>query len=254
MGNLIKYEIKGYWKETLGLMAVIIISNVLLLTKVDDWTRQTVVGLSILMSTATMAVVFVWNIKNFSKDLKENTAYLLFSLPISSNSLLASKLIASFIQYIAVFLTNSIFAYYNCIKIAPNLNEVISKVNLGFVVLSIFYCIIFYVGFLCVIYFSIALSKIAVRKKRKIAKLGSWVVFIIICIGIAKISDLLDKFFPQTFSINPMNLNIVAGDGMKIMVPDQLININIAQSILDICIAVVFFIATSYLLREKLDI
>lgn len=253
MGNLIKYEIKGYLKETVGLMAVIIISNILLLTKVDAWTRQAVAGLSTFITIATMVVVFVWNIKNFSRDLKENTAYLLFSLPISSNSLLASKLITSFIQYIAVFFTNFIFLYYNSVKIEPNINEAISKLNIGFIFLSIFYCIITYVGFLCVIYFSIALSKTAVKKKRKIAKLGSWVVFIITCIGIAKVSDLLDRFFPQTFSVNAMNLNVLSGD-MKIMVPNQLVNINIAQSIFDICIAVVFFIATSYLLREKLDI
>ena len=50
-----------------------------------------------------------------------------------------------------------------------------------------------------------------------------------------------------------MNLNTLSGD-MTIMVSDQLVNINIAQSIFDICIAVVFFIATSYLLRKKLDI
>ncbi|PRR80108.1 hypothetical protein CLLI_04920 [Clostridium liquoris] len=253
MGNLIKYEIKGYLKETLGLIAVIIISNILLLAKVDAWTRQTILALSTFITIATIVVVFVWNIKNFSRDLKENTAYLLFSLPISSNSLLASKLITSFIQYIAVLFTNFIFLYYNSIKIKLNINEAISKLNIGFILLGIFYCIITYVGLLCVIYFSIALSKAAVKKKRKIAKLGSWVIFIITCIGITKISDLLYRFFPQTFSVNAMNLNTLSGD-MTIMVSDQLVNINIAQSIFDICIAVVFFIATSYLLRKKLDI
>ncbi|WP_027623126.1 hypothetical protein [Clostridium lundense] len=254
MGNLIKYEIKGYWKETLGLIAVVIIANILLLTKVEVWTRQTVVALSTFITVASMVVAFVWNIKNFSKDLKENTAYLLYTLPVSTNCLLASKLVASFIQYTAVFLTNCIFLYYNAIKIAPDINKAISNLNIWFILLSVFYHVITYMGFLCVIYFSISVGKVAVKKKRKIAKLGSWIVFILICVGISKISDILDKFFPQTFAMKAMNLNIMSGDSMKIMMPESLININIAQATLDICIAVVFFIATSYLLRKKLDI
>lgn len=254
MGNLIKYEIKGYWKETLGLIAVIIIGNILLLAKVDAWTRQAVVGLSTFITVASMVVAFVWNIKIFSKDLKENTAYLLYTLPVSSNSLLASKLVASFIQYTAVFLSNFMFLYYNLSKVDSNINETISKINMEFILFGILYHLIAYAGLLCVIYFSISVGKVAVKKKRKIAKLGSWIVFILICIGISKISDVLDKFFPQTFSMKAMNLNVMSGDGMKIMMPESLININIAQATLDVCIAVVFFIATSYLLRKKLDI
>lgn len=254
MGNLIKYEIKGYLKETLGLIAVIIIGNILLLTKVESWTRQAVVALSTFITVASMVVAFIWNIKNFSKDLKENTAYLLYTLPVSSNCLLASKLVASFIQYTVVFLTNCIFLYYNTIKIAPNINESINNLNIWFILLVIFYHMITYIGFLCIIYFSISVGKVAVKKKRKIAKLGSWIVFILICIGISEISDVLDKFFPQTFAMKAMNLNVISGDGMKIMMPESLTNINIAQSILDVSIAVVFFIATSYLLRKKLDI
>ncbi|KAJ49756.1 hypothetical protein BD780_001427 [Clostridium tetanomorphum] len=244
MKNLIKYEIKGYWKETIGLIMVVIVANLFLLTKVGTWPRPVVTGFCTILTVATMVVAFIWNIKNFSKDLNENTSYLIYALPVSSNSLLTSKLISSLIQYFAVAITNLIFLYHNVLKLDIKVNEAISNLNINFILFSIFYYIVGYLGILCTIYFSIALSKAAIKKKMKIAKLGPWIVFILISIVMVKISDALLEIFPQAIYISTMNIPGVNLNS----------NINIAQFIFDICIVAIFFTATSYILRRKLDV
>lgn len=254
MFNLIKYELKGYYKDFIIAAGIITLINLFLFSRAHVWEVQSIMAISFMVSFAAAVVVFIWNIKIYSRDMYEDTGYLLCTVPQRGHSILASKLISALIQALVVGAVTLLFNYIvlkSTSKIDINLSimmeDVIRNVNLGFVLFMVLASFFEYFYFLLVIYFCITLSKVAV-KRRKIGKMSSFILFIIISIVFGKVTQFLMTTFPQS-----INLNILSSKSNLFMQGAQLMPINIAVTIFNIAVFILMFLATSYIIENKLD-
>lgn len=254
MFNLIKYELKGYYKDFIIAAGIITLINLFLFSRTHVWEVQSIMAISFMVSFAAAVVVFIWNIKIYSRDMYEDTGYLLCTVPQRGHSILASKLISALIQALVVGAVTLLFNYIvlkSTSKIDINLSimmeDVIRNVNLGFVLFMVLASFFEYFYFLLVIYFCITLSKVAV-KRRKIGKMSSFILFIIISIVFGKVTQFLMTTFPQS-----INLNILSSKSNLFMQGAQLMPINIAVTIFNIAVFILMFLATSYIIENKLD-
>ncbi|MBV7274393.1 hypothetical protein [Clostridium thailandense] len=250
MFNLIKYELKGYFKDFIIILGIIALINILLYTRMNTWPRGAIVSLSFLVSFAAAIVVLIWNIKLFSRDMYEDSGYLLFTLPQTGYSILGSKLITSIIQVLIVGAVALIFNFISLQSIdnfRNNAQIVFSNINPNLAPISIISSLINYVFFLTTIYFSISLSKIAIRK-RKFGKLGAFVIFVIFSLIVGKITMSISNTFPQSFKLNLLS----AQSQISLYGPSN-ISINIAATIFSVMLFILMFIATSYIIENRID-
>lgn len=255
MGNLIKYEIKGNIKELLGLISVIILGNLFIFFRIGKFgitSGNTLLVINNIIAVAATVVVFIWNVKMFTRSLNDDTGYLEYNLPVSSNKLIGSKVIWALIQQAIVMIICVLFIGINFYKVGAinnlKLSEVFTTFNINFIIYILLVGIIYYIQVLTAIYFSVSLSRVAIKKKRKIAKLGSWVIFIILSIIISKAIDFIERVFPNSVAINIFSNNPIFKSDYAIY------NINTASTIFDFILIIVFFLGTSYLIRKKVDI
>lgn len=254
MFNLIKYELKGYYKDFIIAAGIITLINLFLISRVHVWEVQSIMAISFMVSFAAAVVVFIWNIKIFSRDMYEDSGYLLCTVPQHGYSILASKLISALIQALVVGAITLIFNYIvlkTTSKIDINLSimaeDVIRNVNLGFVLFMVLTSFFEYFYFLLVIYFCITLSKVAIKRKR-MGKMTSFIIFIIISIVFGKVTQFLTTTFPQS-----INLNILSSKSNLFTQGSQVMPINIAVTIFNIVVFLLMFAVTSYIIENKLD-
>jgi len=95
------------------------------------------------------------------------------------------------------------------------------------------------------------IGKVAFRNK-KIGKIGSFVAFILLILFLGWIQTRIKILFPQTINLT----KLIGYATMDVNQTDilSLVEINIASLILEICIFAIFFISSSYLLDEKVDL
>jgi ABC-2 type transport system permease protein len=254
MVNLIKYELKGYYKEIVILIAIIIIGNLLIFTRYNVWSHTALATLSFLLCFAASIAVFIWNISIFGRDLYGDTGYLLFTLPIKGYKIVAAKLITSFFQVAIINIIAFIFIYINFLSIqgmSTGLKQLSDSINPVFVICLAVSIIFEYIYLLSLIYFSLSVSKVAI-KNRKVGKLGTFIIIIIISTIIGKITAYLSQVFPQFFNINLLSPSGVLS--MNFDIANNLIPVNIAAMIFSILMFLVFFIVSSYLIEKKIDI
>lgn len=250
MFNLVKYELKGYYKDFIIIIGAMAALNILLYTRTNIWPQAAIAGSSFLISFAAAVVVFIWNIRLFSRDVYEDSGYLLFTLPQSGYSVLGSKIITSLAQGLIVAAAALLFNYISIrgmseLKIGfGDLMRVISPQFIAEIIIS---SLFEYVYLLTTIYFSVALSKVAIKKKR-FGKLSGFIIFIVISIIVAKITDMLVNIFPQTF-----NLDIITVQSQLVMYGSHSIPVNIAAVILNIILFILMFIGTAYIIENKID-
>ncbi|MCH5138222.1 hypothetical protein JMF89_13555 [Clostridiaceae bacterium UIB06] len=254
MFNLIKYELKGYYKDFIIAIGLIALVSLFLITRANVWQVQSITAFSFMVSFAAAVVVFIWNIRTFSRDMYEDTGYLLLTLPQRGYSILASKLISALIQSLVVGAVTLLFNYIVLkstskmdINFSIMLTDITRNVNLSFVMFMIFAALLEYFYFLIVIYFSITLSKVAIKKK-KFGKFSSFIIFIIISIVFEKLTQFLTTTFPKS-----INLNILSSNSHLFMQGTQFMPINIAVAVFNIIVFILMFLATSYIIENKLD-
>lgn len=254
MFNLIKYELKGYYKDFIIAIGLIALVSLFLISRANVWQVQSITALSFMVSFAAAVVVFIWNIRTFSRDMYEDTGYLLLTLPQRGYSILASKLISSLIQSLVVGAVTLLFNYIVLrstskmdINFSIMLTDITRNINPSFVLFIILATFLEYFYFLIVIYFSITLSKVAIKKK-KVGKLSSFIIFIIISIVFGKLTQFLTTTFPKS-----INLNILSSSSHLFMQGAQLMPINIAVAVFNIIVFILMFLATSYIIENKLD-
>lgn len=252
MGNLIKYEIKGYIKDVIGLILVILFFQMLLLIKgVDIFDEKALVIVFVnLIAFGSAVITLIWNIKLFSKDIYEDTSYLIYTIPKSTNVILGSKFIASFIQFAIVFLVNSFFVL-NYFNITLNVFEYIREIPVYLILLVILNGIAGYFSLLAMIYFSITLGKVATRKT-KLGKAAAWIIFLITSTVLQYIQFFIIKNLPDTLANNLKNITMYEKGSVHIVY--GLANVNILDIIFSMIIFIILFFSTSYLLKEKLDL
>jgi hypothetical protein len=252
MINLIRYELKGYAKDFIITFGIIFILNILLYTRIGVWEEPSIGVASYMISFAVMIGVFIWNITLFTRDMYNDSGYLLFTLPETGYSILGSKILTSLIQNIIVGVVAVFFNFIVFTRILPNWKEILSKtlgvLNPGLVLFAIMSSIIYFLYFLTTIYFSISLSKVAIRNK-KFGKLSAFIIFVVLSIVVGELTSTIMKVFPEDFTIN-----IISAKSQLLMQSMHGIEINIASIIFNAILFVVLFLATSFILENKIDL
>jgi len=251
MFKLIKYELRATFLTIIGICTTVIIANLLLMIKKNSW-QIAVPALSLILAVVAIVVIFISSLKIMSKYLYEDSGYLLFTLPQSGVSIIGSRLITALIQISIVVFVSVLMCYFT---ITPKIDFAFLKdIKLGIMLYSIvnYICMIFYS--LTIIYFCMVMGKVALKGK-KIGKIGSFIIFIILTMIIGWVSVKTTTLLPQNLDLSNFSINTTnALVNSDFSVSGGNYNINIAQSILDIIIFAGLFMTSSYLIDKKLDL
>jgi ABC-2 type transport system permease protein len=238
MLKLVKYELRSNLFVILGIFITLIIANLLLLTRINSWGTELVLGSSAFLFLVTIIIIFIFSLNIMSKYLHNDSGYLLLTLPQSGTSIIISRLITGLIQ-IAIVISVSLF-FFHFIS-SGNMSFEILK-NLKFYGINLIIYTYGTVYLLTFIYFCMILGKVAFRNK-KIGKVGSFVVFVLLSLLLGWISQKLQTLFPQAMDFS----NLLTSTTIEL-------KFNIASSIFEICTLAIFFISGSYLLDKKVDL
>ncbi|APM39632.1 hypothetical protein [Clostridium kluyveri] len=258
MFKLAKYDLKGCFKDFIIMVSTIIILNLALLTRINVWSSDAIFFLSLLIGGVASVVVLIWNVTIFSRDLYEDTSYLVFTTPKSGKNILMNKVVTAIIQCLIVSIIVGIFTVIllQILKLTQNfmalditaLRQFINAFTPQFWVLAILSVLVVYITFLLTIYLSITLGRVAI-KNRKFGKLGAFGIFILLSLVQVKLEDIFLNIFPQTFNLKVKNVNNIFID----VLPSG-IDLNISLIVLSIIIIVAMFYAIAYLIENKLDL
>lgn len=234
MLNLIKYELRGKFLSIAGICLTVIIGNLFLMTKVGSWEIGVPV-LSTFLGVGALIVMFLSSLTLMSDYLYDEQGYLLFTLPQSGVSIMLSRLLAAVAQ-ISMITIVSILMF--CLVD----QEKIMKAILRHVeVHELLYSVVMYlwtiVSALTLIYFCLVVGKIALKGK-KLGKIGSFIIFILLSVGHNGLTFIISNFFPQSVQLDSIST----------------ITINIGTTIFDVVAFAILFWATSYLLENKVEL
>ncbi|MBU3072780.1 hypothetical protein [Clostridium estertheticum] len=251
MFKLVKYELRANFLTIIGICITVIVASLLLMTQKGTWSSTAILALSGCLIIGSVIVIFIASLKIMSKYLHNDSGYLLFTLPQSGMSIITSRLLASLIQ-ISIIVAVSFFMSY------LTLTDKIDFSFLGDIKPGlILYSIINYVGgiiyFLTIIYFCMVIGKIALKGK-KIGKIGSFVIFIILSIVIGWLSSKITNLLPQNLNFSDFSINTTNVLNFGTTASESAFNINLAGAIFDIIVFIGLFMGTSYLIDKKLDL
>jgi hypothetical protein len=296
MRKYMKYEIKGTYKFILGILLVVLIASTVIQLNVQSDISGGTNGFeglgfkallfitSILVIFGAFLTAFFYIIGSFRKELYDDRGYLTFTLPLTGNQILGSKLLVSLLWYIT--LGSGIVIYNMLLSLILFGNEwtyiiktIFENINMSIISVGIM-GIVSTIVTLILIYFSIALSRVSIRNK-KIG--GIWfVVFIILNMFVTFITYKVSGLFPyylnlsnfsidhiyniNTFltqsvnsvdsfnAINGMQILGNGSDALMFMGSDFKPYINIFGNLFQIGVMVVGFLGTGYLIEKKIDL
>ena len=283
MIKFIKYELKGSYKFFLGIFIVASIASGFIQMYLSNIIKQTLQyqffdkDLSIMLNATAFLIlissiiaVFLYIANSFKKEVDNNRAYLTFTLPLTGNQILASKLIvATFwlvflglsIMLINLGLASILFGTkYEIVKlIVQNLyfpeSLAIASSNFASLIISVMF-----------IYLAITLSKVTIRNK-KIG--GVWFLLfialsLILSVTLSKVTDIFPYYLDlSNFEIKhilsfssgqPAMTAILNFQNSVIIGAGEYIYLNIAGSITQLVVIVLTFLTTGYLLENKINI
>ena len=280
MVKYIKYEIRGTYKYILGIFAlVLIVSTILYAYSIGSDGMLALggmfIGLLALIIFATALTTFLYIVGSFKKELYEDRGYLTFTLPLTGNQIVGSKLIVAFMWFailgiaIAVYNIILIFTFIpvdiNLSEIFDNISRFISIKAIVYMGLSFIFSII---TNLVTIYFSMALSRVTLRNK----KIGStwFIIFLVLSTVLSYGQFQIGDIFPyhldlNTFDIVTMNsltrgfhtqldngfvMSMDGGMGMD----TGMLATNIGAIVYNIVTTVLLFLGTGYLIEKKIDL
>jgi ABC-2 type transport system permease protein len=275
MINYMKYEIKGTYKFISAILALVLI----IITGIYIYTSRSNDGsavgaifivLSIFVLFGTALATFLFIVDSFRKDLYEDRGYLTFTVPLTGNQIVGSKLLVAFMWFTLI---GVVIAIYNLIMVLSfglmdkNITELFSAFFQTFSITEIFFSVIstIFVGLsiLILIYFSMVLSRVSFRNKR-IG--GLWfIIFLVLCViltyGEVVIADWLPYYLNlNTFHVEWMDMSSgqfnmeMNNDGVSVNSSLGLLSINIATTIYNIITFIALFLGTGYLIERKIDL
>ena len=280
MFKFMKYEIKGTYRVVLSTILVVALATIGIqysVSRIDlnqglpqrdlPIVQILPVILMIVISVATIYFI-VHLIQSYRKELFEDRAYLTFSLPIGGKKILGGKFLTA-ILWSLVFAIIVIAANYLAFNILFSdymdlINDQFSfqfRIILDQIGRSVFSGLLFYgivasLATLLIVYFSITLSKVAI-KSRKIG--GFWIlIFIGLQIFFNYIEGLIIKYFPAftTFgSGSPSVHNLMTTEyGFVVDIMTGSPVLPLSGIIYWIILGLGLFLATGYLLDKKLEL
>lgn len=262
MFNLIKYEIKGYYQKIIGAWIAIAITYAFLFYQVGKWDKNGLAILGFLVTFTSIIVVLVWNVKIITRELYGDSGYLLLTLPHSGYTILGAKIIAAIIQMLlvgAVSIVLCLELFYLC-KIFDLLKGI--NITTEFTTVAIVSQVIEYLELIIFIYFVAVVGRVAIVN-RKGGKAMSFVMFIILQVVISSILKIISEILPATFKINlfsiePNQVILTNSSGSYVSglwgVHDSILFINVAGTAFLAITMIGLFIATSYLIENKMDL
>lgn len=234
MINLIKYELRGKFLTILGICLTVIMGNLLLLTKVGSWQIGAPV-LSGFLGIGALIVMFFSSFTLMSDYLYDEQGYLLFTLPQSGLSIMASRLIAAVMQICLVTIVSLVM--FSFIDQGRILSVILRDIEASELLYSILMYLWSIVSTLTFIYFCMVVGKIALKGK-KIGKIGSFIIFFLLSMVRNGLTFIISDFFPQMVQLHSVTT----------------ITINIGSTIFDMVTFAILLMATSYLLENKVDL
>lgn len=243
MHNIIKYEFKGQFKSIMGMLITLSFVNLVILYYSKVLTIQGSAALTFVTGFAAFIAVLIAGIQTFTRDLYEDTGYLLYQTPTKGIYIIGGKIIFSIIQVILLTLISILFLLPYLLRVDnlpyPTFNSI---VYVGAA------CLFMYSFLLASIYFAAAVSKL-IAKSKKWGKLSGFLIFIIFWTLFGNISDFLGNIF--NYSIN---FNIVTFRSAYMSFTAPSVSLNIAGMIFQIAVFVALFMGTSYIIEQKIDL
>ena len=289
MRKYMKYEIKGTYKFILGILLVVLIASTIIqvslqsdLQQLDQsasFVNSAFGGLmlltSILVIFGAFLTAFFYIIGSFRKELYEDRGYLTFTLPLTGNQILGSKLLVSLLWYIV--LGAGIIIYNMVLSLILFGNEwthivktILENINPAFISVGVV-SILSTVVTLILIYFAIALSKVSIKNK-KIG--GIWfIVFIVLNMIITTITFKISTSLPYYLNLSDFTINhiyniatlapgsssglVILGNesnALMFMGSDLKPYLNVFGNLFQVLVVIGGFLGTGYLIEEKIDI
>ena len=285
MKKFMKYEIKGTYKFIFGILLTIILASSMIqyniFNEVKNFGNNQFAPNSFLWFMFIMSVfvifgafitAFFYIVSSFRKELYEDRGYLTFTLPLTGNQILGSKLLVAIMWSIVI---GAVAIFYNLLlatilfkgELRVIFGEFIKIADIS-LISSALISIVSSMYTLILIYFAISLSKVSIRIK-KIC--GMWFIIFLILSGlisflITRIGMAIPYFLDlNTFKITTLDaLNSIRDSGMvefslEMGTPPMVSgvypgHINIAELVSQILFAIALFIGTGYLIEEKIEL
>ena len=262
LGKLLKYELKATSRVFVPLyIAILVVSIVnglsLNLEILNIQGLATIVLMCLFISLFVITIVVT--IQRFNKNLLKDEGYLMFTLPVSSKSLVLSKyltsLIWTFLSFVVAFLSFTIifmiptYKYFDFSYFINEFNLLFSNMLnlniLGQFLKIILLMIISYTIFIFNVYLALSVGQLPIFNRFR--NVSSFIGFLVINLLISYVQNIVDNAFVNIEAIDNVNYSI---DSISSIVSKGL---NVAI-IINIIIILVLFFATSYILNKKLNL
>lgn len=219
MFRLIKYEMRKNITSVVILFAVIMgLEGYFLISALTDSRSHTAISSSLLV-IATMVAYFcvcIFGIATYSKELKSKTGYMTFMTPISSFSIIGSKLISTLIEgvffaILLVVLACTDMALFEAVfpetkLFSSFINMLLESMGVdasGFwlgMLATVIELLVTFFAIVSMAYLAITLSSTAFQNK-KYKGVVSAVIFIVIVIIVSKVADVLPNIYSNPTSV-----------------------------------------------------
>ena len=200
-----------------------------------------------------IVIIIIDSINILRKDLYEDTGQLLFTVPKSSYSILLSKMLTTVIELLLFGLLFTTLMISIIVAEGTNFESVkvmlqVLGENIGIVLQALFAILIDIMNFLVTIYFSLVLTK-SLLKDKKYSGITAFGIFLLLSIFMGKINSWLFRYMPYSSDLGMslrygefvLELPISAGESIAII-------------LFNLCLFIILFFLTGYLLEHKTDI
>ena len=259
LGKLLKYELKATSRVFIPLYIAILVVSIIngLSLNLEIFNIQglaTIILMCLFISLFVITIVVT--IQRFNKNLLKDEGYLMFTLPVSSKSLVLSKyltsLIWTFLSFIVALLSFTIifiiptYKYFDYSYFINEFNLLFSNM-LSLNILGQFFKIILlmvisYTIFIFNVYLSLSVGQLPIFNRFR--NISSFIGFLVINLLISHAQNIVSLF------VNDTSVNIETIDYVTSIVSKGL---NVA-TIINIIIILILFFATTYILDKKLNL
>lgn len=223
--------------------------------------------LLILIIFGAFVTAFFYIVGSFRKELYEDRGYLTFTLPITGNQILGSKVIIAFMWLMGIGLTTVL---YNLGLLSilfgrewmKTIRYYLFYVNSSMVITILLSGLVSGLITLLLIYFSITISRVSIKSK----KLGGlwFILFLVLNALVSFVTIRISESTPYYFDVTNFKFlhedsifrvfGRISHTGTLSVTHNGDVLLNIGMMVFSILVAVVTFYATSYLIERKVDL
>lgn len=261
MLKLLKYEFKENLKDIIGMFLILIILFVFCWIGIYNDYRTFSVVAAILTAVSVMITMVIISISLFTKELKNKTRNLKYTLPVDPAKIVASKIIFSYLLMLIYCILAFTFLISIFTNIRVGLNQTIVDLagylglkGAAFLIISGSAEFIF---LLALIYFSIAFTRIPIKNNR-LSLFFAIPVFLVLQNIISLISLFIKKYIPANFNLGVkvfLNISMKStDDGLIGSLVPKFASINIVNLVFSAAVFIALLWGTTYIMRRKADI